>query len=141
MLGKQALNFLQQNRISRVDTSRHLNILLNCEAFPALEIADNAKLLLKFVKMSERINLEAEKLKQQKEIPRMRQGMKTTMSSKGYSKGILGTNPHTTFNYENQDTTGSNPLSPASSAAHISQIYNRGDMANIKTAGNKSQLS
>lgn len=63
ILGKQALLFLQQNRTSRVDTSRHLNILLNCEAFPAPEIAENAKLLLKFVKLSERINNEAVKLR------------------------------------------------------------------------------
>ena len=26
---RQALNFLKQNRISRVDTSRHLNLMLN----------------------------------------------------------------------------------------------------------------
>jgi len=39
--------------------------LLNCEAFPAQEIAENAKLLLKFVKMSERMNKEAEQLRDQ----------------------------------------------------------------------------
>ena len=67
-LAKQALSFLKQQRFSRVDTSRHLNILLNCEAFSAVDIAENAKILLKFVKVSERMNLEAEKLRSQKAI-------------------------------------------------------------------------
>ena len=58
--------FLKQNRISRVDASRSLNILLDCKAFEVFELVDNAKLLLKFVRMSERINLEAEKLKETK---------------------------------------------------------------------------
>jgi len=38
-------------------------VLLNCDAFEAIEIAENAKLLLKFVKMSERMNNEAKNLK------------------------------------------------------------------------------
>jgi len=50
ILGKQALQFLKQSRIGRIDTSRHLNVLLNSEAFSAIEIGENAKLLLKFVK-------------------------------------------------------------------------------------------
>ena len=62
-MAKQALQLLKQNRITRVDTASHLNILLNSEAFSALEIGENAKLLLKFVKMSERINAESEKLR------------------------------------------------------------------------------
>jgi hypothetical protein len=49
--------------VSRVDTSRHLDILLDCDAFGAFEIGENAKLLLKFVRMSERMNLEAERYK------------------------------------------------------------------------------
>lgn len=62
-MAKQALQLLKQNRITRVDTTSHLNILLNSEAFSALEIGENAKLLLKFVKMSERINAESDKLR------------------------------------------------------------------------------
>ena len=58
--------FLKQNRISRVDASRSLNILLDCKAFEVFELVDNAKLLLKFVRMSERMNLEAEKFKETK---------------------------------------------------------------------------
>lgn len=50
ILGKQALQLLKQSRIARIDTSRHLNVLLNSEAFSAIEIGENAKLLLKFVK-------------------------------------------------------------------------------------------
>jgi len=57
---------LKQNRISRVDASRSLNILLDCNAFEVFELVDNAKLLLKFVRMSERMNLEAEKFKETK---------------------------------------------------------------------------
>lgn len=66
MLGKQALLFLKQNRISRVDASRSLNILLDSNAFGVLELVENAKLLLKFVRMSERMNLEAEKFRETK---------------------------------------------------------------------------
>ena len=62
-MAKQALQLLKQNRITRVDTTSHLNILLNSEAFSALEIGENAKLLLKFAKMSERINAESDKLR------------------------------------------------------------------------------
>ena len=62
-MAKQALQLLKQNRITRVDTTSHLNILLNSEAFSALEIGENAKLLLKFVKMGERINAESDKLR------------------------------------------------------------------------------
>ena len=62
-MAKQALQLLKQNRITRVDTTSHLNILLNSEAFSALEIGENAKLLLKFVKMSERVNAESDKLR------------------------------------------------------------------------------
>ena len=83
-MAKQALQLLKQNRITRVDTTSHLNILLNSEAFSALEIGENAKLLLKFVKMSERVNAESDKLRQLKEIRTMR--TKTTMSSKEYAK-------------------------------------------------------
>ena len=62
-MAKQALQLLKQNRITRVDTTSHLNILLNSEAFSALEIGENAKLLLKFAKMGERINAESDKLR------------------------------------------------------------------------------
>ena len=82
MLGAQALQLLRQNRISRIDTSRHLNILLNCKAFAAAEIGENAKLLLNFMKMNERINLEADKLRRQREGTRNRKGHSTTMSSR-----------------------------------------------------------
>ena len=75
-----------------------------------------------------------------KEMPRLRKGMKTAMSSKGYY-GIQN-NPNTTFSYnDNIESKSGLPLSPASSAAHISQIYNRADLAIGKTTGHKSQLS
>ena len=83
-MAKQALQLLKQNRITRVDTTSHLNILLNSEAFSALEIGENAKLLLKFVKMSERVNAESDKLRQLKEVRTLR--TKTTMSNKEYAK-------------------------------------------------------
>ena len=54
-LGQQALQFLKAQRVSRVDASRHLNILLNAELFTAQEVAENAKLLLKFVSSQERM--------------------------------------------------------------------------------------
>jgi len=62
-MAKQALQFLKQNRISRVDTSQHLNLMLNAEAFSAVNIGENAKILLKFVRLTERLNNEADKLR------------------------------------------------------------------------------
>ena len=38
-----------------MDASRHLNILLNAEIFSGPEVADNAKILLKFVRHSEKL--------------------------------------------------------------------------------------
>ena len=60
-LARQALQFLKLNRVSRVDTSRHLNILLSYEAFSAPEIGDNARLLLKFVRMNEKVSQESDR--------------------------------------------------------------------------------
>ena len=41
--------------MSRVDASRHLNILLNAELFSGPEVGENAKILLKFVRHSEKL--------------------------------------------------------------------------------------
>ena len=41
--------------MSRVDASRHLNILLNADLFTGQEVGENAKLLLKFVRHAEKI--------------------------------------------------------------------------------------
>ena len=83
-LSKQALLFLKQNRVSRVDSTRHLNTLLDANAFSAQEIGENAKLLLKFVRMSERMTMEGEKMRHRRQLPSYMQGLKTTMSVKGY---------------------------------------------------------
>lgn len=116
VLAKQALQFLKQNRVSRVDTSHHLNVLLNCDAFQASEIGENAKLMLKFVRMSERMNMEAEKLRQSKEMPpRVKKGGVNSQLSSYYGTMLSGFG---------EDQTMSRVISPTSSAQHISQIYN-----------------
>ena len=56
---------MKQNRISRIDTSRHLNLMLSAEAFAAKNIGENAKILLRFVKLTERLNNEADKFRMQ----------------------------------------------------------------------------
>ena len=48
--GNQALQFLKSSRISRIDPSKHLNILLNPEILSAEEVGQNAKLILRFIK-------------------------------------------------------------------------------------------
>ena len=115
-----------------MDASHHLNVLLNCDAFQASEIGENAKLMLKFVRMSERMNMEAEKLRQSKEMPpRVKKGVNSQLSS--YQNTMLSG-----FG-EDQNTT-SGALSPTSSAHHINQIYNMDDNSR-RNKGNQSQLS
>ena len=63
LFAKQSLQFLKANRLSRLDTSRHLNLLLNPEAYSAADIGDNAKLLLTFVRLAERLSFEADKFR------------------------------------------------------------------------------
>jgi len=48
--------------VGRVDTSRHLNVMLNTDAFSAAEIAENAKLMVRFARQAEHINVEAQRL-------------------------------------------------------------------------------
>ena len=63
LFAKQSLQFLKANRLSRLDTSRHLNLLMNPEAYTASEIGENAKILLKFVRLTERLSFEADKFR------------------------------------------------------------------------------
>ena len=49
--------------MSRVDASRHLNILLNADIFTGQEVAENAKILLRFVRHSEKINSHANSIR------------------------------------------------------------------------------
>lgn len=48
-LGRQALEFLQSNRPSRIDANRHFNILLRVEVLTANEVSHHAKLILKYI--------------------------------------------------------------------------------------------
>ena len=74
---KQALQYLKLNRISRIETRRHLAILVDSRAFSQLEIGVNAGLLLKFVKMTERV---------QSEVNRIRKLQQATASLKQMNK-------------------------------------------------------
>ena len=65
IMAKQALQFLKQNRVSRIDSSRHLNLMLNPDAFNAVCIGENAKIMLKFVRLTERLNNQADRFRMQ----------------------------------------------------------------------------
>ena len=60
----QALQFLKLNRTGRIETLRHLAILLDPRAFSIDDININSTLILKFVKMTERVKTEAIRMKQ-----------------------------------------------------------------------------
>ena len=60
---KQGLQFLMLNRISRIETLRHLAILLDSRAFSMEQIGDNSTLLLKFVKMTEKVQQEVNRIR------------------------------------------------------------------------------
>ena len=62
-MAQQGLQLLTLNRLSRIDTSKHLGILLDYGAFNTSQIGENAKLLLKFVKMTERVDQEKDHLR------------------------------------------------------------------------------
>lgn len=49
---------MKLNRMNLIDTSNHLSILLDYGAFSQAQIGENAKLLLKFVKMTEKVDQE-----------------------------------------------------------------------------------
>lgn len=114
-MATQALQFLKQNRVSRIDASRHLTILLNAEAFSAVEIGENAMLLLKFVKLCERVNLEAERMRQSQDFnvnpPKsLIKGYKSSINNRGFD-----TMSHFTYD----DNFQSGAASPTSSYHQI----------------------
>ena len=53
---KRALDMLTTGRISELDASNHLNILINTSLFSPEQISTNAQLVLKFVLQSKRIS-------------------------------------------------------------------------------------
>ena len=53
---------MKANRVSRIDPNRHLTILLNSEIQTAAELAQNAKLILKFIKQMDDVNKAASKI-------------------------------------------------------------------------------
>ena len=55
VLANKTLKWLRMNKIAKIDTSRHMSLLLNTDVFTAMEIAENARNMLKFERLIERL--------------------------------------------------------------------------------------
>ena len=89
--------------MGRLDTSRHLNLLLNPEAFTAADIGENAKILLKYVRLTERLHNEAEIQARKKQVKDVNGGRRRAMSNLGQyslmSNSIANSNEHTVSDF------------------------------------------
>ena len=74
--------------MNKIDTSRHFGILLDYGAFNSSQIGQNAKLLLKFVKMTERVNQAAEAQSIQQDCFN---GLQSNLEHKNSWAVVLGT--------------------------------------------------